>query len=306
MGETPSSIKCVECGSTDLFQDYDAGELVCEHCGVVISDTVINYGPEWRSFERDQWEKRSRVGLPATWTIPDKGLTTTIDHRNRDTYGRELNPEQKASVTRLRRWQKRASLSGNNERNLAFALSELSKVANKLNLPRNVVETASVIYRQFLEKRLTRGRSTQGIASASVYLACRQCNVIRTIEEVSKAANISKKECARNYRFLRRKTSSKVSPVDPVNYIAKLINQLSLSGETESVATKILDQATVIGMTSGRTPMGMAAAAIYLAGILTGERRSQCEIANYSQLTEVTIRNRYRELRRKLCMRVEL
>ena len=297
---------CQECGSGDLIRDYEAGELVCESCGFVISTTLFDQGPEWRAFDEEQREKRTRVGAPLTWTIHDKGLSTAIDWHDRDVYGRKLAPDQKARVYRLRKWHRRSKVSGATERNLAYALSELTKIAYKLTLPKNVLETASVIYRRVVRKRLIRGRSIQGVAAASVYMACRQCDVIRTLEEVSEAAHISKKEGGRNYRFLLRKLETKVPPVEPQNYISKFVSQLTLSGETESIAMMILNKATELKLTSGRGPAGIAAAATYIASTLTDERRTQGEIARGAQVTEVTIRNRYKELTQRLNIEVDM
>lgn len=243
---------------------------------------------------------------PLTWTIHDKGLSTIIDWHDSDVYGRKLKPMEKAHIYRLRKWHRRSKVSGATERNLAFALSELTKVAYKLNLPKNVLETSSVIYRQIVRKRLIRGRSIQGVAAASIYMACRQCSVIRTLEEVAKASSISKKEGGRNYRFLLRRLDTKVMPVNPHNYVSKFVNQLSLSGNTESLAIRILDIASDLKLTSGRGPAGIAAAATYIASLLTDERRTQGEIAKGAQVTEVTIRNRYKELTQKLYITVSL
>jgi len=298
--------RCSECGSTDLVRDYDVGEIVCEKCGFVISTTLLDTGPEWRAFDEEQREKRTRVGAPLTWTIHDKGLSTIIDWHDSDVYGRKLKPMEKAHIYRLRKWHRRSKVSGATERNLAFALSELTKVAYKLNLPKNVLETSSVIYRQIVRKRLIRGRSIQGVAAASIYMACRQCSVIRTLEEVAKASSISKKEGGRNYRFLLRRLDTKVMPVNPHNYVSKFVNQLSLSGNTESLAIRILDIASELKLTSGRGPAGIAAAATYIASMLTDERRTQGEIAKGAQVTEVTIRNRYKELTQKLYITVSL
>ena len=298
--------RCTECGSTDLIRDHEAGELVCERCGFVISSTLLDHGPEWRAFNAEQREKRTRVGAPLTWTIHDKGISTLIGWHNRDVYGRKLNPMQMARVYRLRKWHRRSKVSGSTDRNLVFALSELTKVSYKLNLPRNVLETASAIYRRCIRQRLIRGRSIQGVAVASLYLACRQCSVIRTLEEVSKAAHISKKEGGRNYRFLLRKMQTKVPLVDPKNYVSKFVNYLALSGNTENIALKILDQAIELRLTSGRGPGGMAAAATYIASLLTDERRTQGEIARAAHVTEVTIRNRYKELTQRLDIRVDM
>jgi transcription initiation factor TFIIB len=273
---------------------------------VVITSTLFDHGPEWRAFDEEQREKRTRVGAPLTWTIHDKGLSTIIDWHDRDVYGRKLKPDQKARVYRLRKWHRRSKVSGATERNLAFALSELTKVAYKLNLPKNVLETASVIYRKVVRKRLIRGRSIQGVAAASIYMACRQCNIIRTLEEVAAAAHISKKEGGRNYRFLLRKLETRVPPVDPTSYISKFVNQLTLSGETESIAMQILGQAMELRLTSGRGPAGIAAAATYIASTLTDERRTQGEIAKGAHVTEVTIRNRYKELTQKLNIELDM
>ena len=299
-------VGCQECGSTDLIKDFEAGELVCERCGMVITNTLMDTGPEWRAFDEEQREKRTRVGAPLTWTIHDKGLSTIIDWHDRDVYGRKLKPDQKARVYRLRKWHRRSKVSGATERNLAFALSELTKVAYKLNLPKNVLETSSVIYRKVVKARLIRGRSIQGVAAAAIYMACRQCNIIRTLEEVAAAANITKKEGGRNYRFLLRKLETKVPPVNPTSYVSKFVNQLTLSGETENIAMKILTQATELRLTSGRGPAGIAAAATYIASMITDERRTQGEIAKGAHVTEVTIRNRYKELTQKLNIEMDV
>jgi transcription initiation factor TFIIB len=306
MIESEKITGCPECESNDLIRDNEAGELVCKSCGMVVSSELFSYGPEWRAFNIEQREKRTRVGAPLTWAIHDRGLSTSIDWTGRDFYGRGLKPEQRAQAYRLRKWNRRSKISGGSERNLAYALSELTKVAYKLNLPKNVLETASVIYRQVVRKRLIRGRSIQGVSAASIYMACRQCNVIRTLEEVGNAANISKKESARNYRFLLRKLETRVPPVQAKSYISKFVNQLTLSGNVENLAMQILEQATEMRLTGGRGPAGIAAAATYIASLLTNERRTQGKIARGAHVTEVTIRNRYKELTKKLLIEMDL
>lgn len=297
---------CPECGSTNLIRDYDAGELICKRCGLVVASITLDRGPEWRAFDIEQHTKRTRVGAPLTWTIHDKGLSTVIDWRDRDVYGRKLKPTQKARAYRLRKWNRRSKVSGSTERNLAFALSELTRVTYKLNLPKNVLETASMIYRRVVRKRLIRGRSVQGVTAASIYMACRQCNVIRTMEEVARAANITRKEGGRNYRFLLRKLRTRVPPLDPKRYISKFVSKLTLSGEAETLALEIVDRAVELRLTSGRGPAGIAAAATYMAAVLTGEHHTQSEIAKSAHVTEVTIRNRYKELAQRLDIKVDM
>ncbi|MFQ6086574.1 MAG: TFIIB-type zinc ribbon-containing protein, partial [Candidatus Bathyarchaeia archaeon] len=167
--------QCPECGSDRLMRDYECAEIVCMNCGFVIAAKLADRGPEWRAFNAEQRAKRARVGAPLTYTIHDKGLSTMIDWHDRDIYGKRLSPGQKAQIYRLRKWQRRIRVSDATERNLAFALSEISKIANALNLPKNILETASVIYRRAVKERLIRGRSIQGVTAAAVYVACRQC-----------------------------------------------------------------------------------------------------------------------------------
>jgi len=260
---------CTECGNSNLFRDYETSELVCQACGMVVSSSELNTGPEWRAFDQEQRDKLPRVGAPVTWTIHDKGLSTTIGWQDRDASGRKLSPEERARLYRLRKWHRRSKVSDSTQRNLAHALSEMSKISYKLNLPRNVIETSSMIYRRAIQKQLIRGRTIQSVAVASIYMACRQCGVIRTLEDVAGAANITKKEAARNYRFLLRELKPSVPQVNPRGYISKIVNKLALSGQTEQLAMAILNQASEMKLTSGRGPSGIAAACIYISSQLT-------------------------------------
>jgi transcription initiation factor TFIIB len=303
----PEKVQCCpECGSTRLMRDYECAEVVCMDCGFVITAKIADRGPEWRAFTNEQRAKRTRVGAPLTYTIHDKGLSTMIDWHDRDVYGKSLSPGQKAQVYRLRKWQRRIRVSDATERNLAFALSEITKIANNLNLPKNILETASVIYRKAVKQRLIRGRSIQGVTAAAVYLACRQCKLARTLEEIAQASNVNKKEVGRSYRFLIKELDYFVPPVRPSQYITKFSNQLTMQGKVEEIAHKILATAKELKLTSGRGPTGIAAAASYIASVLTGERKTQREIAEIAQVTEVTIRNRYKELVERLMFQISL
>jgi transcription initiation factor TFIIB len=297
---------CPECGSTRIMRDYECAEMVCMDCGFVIAAKIADRGPEWRAFDDEQRSKRTRVGAPLTFTIHDKGLSTMIDWHDRDIYGKSLSPGQKAQVYRLRKWQRRIRVSDATERNLAFALSEITKIANNLSLPKNILETASIIYRKAVKERLIRGRSIQGVTSAAIYLACRQCGVARTLEEIAQASNVSKKEVGRSYRFLIKELNYSIPPLKPNQYITKFSNQLTMQGKVEEIAHKILTAAKELKLTSGRGPTGIAAAASYIASVLTGERKTQREIAEIAQVTEVTIRNRYKELVERLMFQITI
>jgi len=295
---------CPECGSTRLMRDYECAEIVCMDCGFVVAAKIADRGPEWRAFDDEQRAKRTRVGAPLTYTIHDKGLSTMIDWHDRDIYGKSLSPGQKAQVYRLRKWQRRIRVSDATERNLAFALSEITKIANNLSLPKNILETASVIYRKAVKERLIRGRSIQGVTAAAIYLACRKCGLARTLEEIAQASSVNKKEVGRSYRFLIRELDYSIPPVKPSQYITKFSNQLTMQGKVEEIAHKILAAAKELKLTSGRGPTGIAAAASYIASVLTGERKTQREIAEIAQVTEVTIRNRYKELVERLMFQI--
>ncbi|MBS7627990.1 hypothetical protein KEJ36_04180, partial [Candidatus Bathyarchaeota archaeon] len=195
---------------------------------------------------------------------------------------------------------RRVRLSDASERNLAFALAELSKMSTSLNIPRHILETASVIYRRALKLHLIRGRSIQGMVAAAIYMACRQCGVARTLDEISRVSLLSKKEIGRSYRFMVKELGEFVPPITPLHYVSRFSNQLGIQGKTERLAAHIIKIATEMGLTSGRGPTGIAAAALYVASILNGGRLTQRELAEVANVTEVTVRNRYASLLKHL------
>jgi transcription initiation factor TFIIB len=291
---------CPECSTSNLSRDYERAEIICNMCGLVIEEKIIDNGPEWRAFDHEQRMKRSRTGAPMTNMIHDKGLSTVIDWRNRDSYGKDIPARKRAQMYRLRKWQQRIRVSNATERNLVFALTELDKVASRLNLPRATREQTAVVYRKAVEKGLIRGRSIEGVTAAAIYSACRMHNIPRTLDEISDATRINRKEIGRTYRYVARELGIHLKPSTPIEYVPRFGSELGLSGETQSKAIEILKLAMAKDLTSGRAPTGVAAASIYIATVLIGERRTQREIADAAGVTEVTIRNRYKELAEKL------
>ncbi|MHC1586840.1 MAG: transcription initiation factor IIB [Candidatus Hecatellaceae archaeon] len=304
--ESRVKIVCPECGATRLMNDADQGELVCMNCGYVLDDKIADLGPEWRAFDDEQKVKRTRVGAPLTYTIHDKGLSTLIDWHDKSFMSKELTVTQTSQVFTLRKWQRRVRVADATERNLASALSEMSKISSALNLPKNILETAAVLYRKAVKKKLIRGRSIQGVAAAAIYMSCRKCNVPRTLDEIAQATSVSKKEIGRCYRFLAKELDEFVPPIFPTHYISKISNHLLMKGKAEMVAASILEVASRLRLTSGRGPTGIAAAATYIASVLAGEKKTQREVAMAANVTEVTIRNRYRELMDKIEIIVKL
>ncbi|MEE9237918.1 MAG: transcription initiation factor IIB [Thermoplasmata archaeon] len=299
-------IRCTECSSTNLAYDEARGELVCQGCGLVIDEGMIDQGPEWRAFDMEQGEKRARTGAPMTYTIHDKGLSTTIGWKNKDSYGKSIPTKNRAQLYRLRKWQRRIRVSNATERNLAYALGELDRMASGMGLPRTVRETAAMIYRKAVNKNLIRGRSIEGVVAAALYAACRQEKVPRTLDEIANSSHVTRKEIGRTYRFMTRQLKLRLLPTAPQDYVSRFCSELKLSGEAQSRAMEMLKEATDKELTSGRGPTGVAAAAIYVASILSNERRTQREVADVAGVTEVTIRNRYKELIQKLDIDVEL
>lgn len=298
--------RCPGCSSNHLTRDYERGELVCDECGLVLEEGMIDQGPDWRAFDAEQGEKRARAGAPTTLTIHDKGLSTEIGWKNKDPYGKSIPTRNRAQLYRLRKWQRRIRVSNATERNLAFALAELDRIASAMNLPRNVRETAAMIYRKAVNHNLIRGRSIEGVVAASLYGSCRQCNVPRTLDEIASKSHIGRKEIGRTYRFMTRELKLRLLPTRPQDYVQRFCSELKLKGEVQTKANDILKLATERELTSGRGPTGVSAAAIYIASLQCGERRTQREVAEVAGVTEVTIRNRYKEITEKLNLPVTL
>ena len=274
------TVLCPECGSKYLNKDEYRAELICDDCGLVIEEDLIDYGPEWRAFDSEQREKRARTGAPMTLMIHDKGLSTTLGWGNRDSYGKSIPTRNRAQIYRLRKWQRRIRIADGTEGNLAIALSALDRMASGMGIPRTVRETAAMIYRKAALKKLARGRRIEGIAAAALYAACRQCNVPRTLDEISNVAQIQRREIGRAYRFINRELELKLMPTLPQDYIPRFCSMLKLTAKVQAKVIEILKEATEREITSGRSPTGFAAASLYIASVLCGERRTQREIAD--------------------------
>ncbi|MHC1567900.1 MAG: transcription initiation factor IIB [Candidatus Syntropharchaeia archaeon] len=287
---------CPECDSPNIIRNHERGEIFCEDCGLVIEEGMIDPGPDWRAFDSDQMEKRARAGAPMTYMIHDKGLSTFIDWKNQDSHGKALSSKERVKYHKLREWQKRISVSGSSEKSLVYALSEIERMASALGIPQNVRESAALMYRKMMEKKLVRGRSIEGLATAALYAACRKHGVPRTLDEMSEVSKVSQKEIGRAYRFISRMLGLKLAVSSPVEFVSRFCSKLNLDGEVRAKSMEILQKAEEKELMSGKDPISIVAAAIYIASILCGDHRTQKEVADATGVTEVTIRNRYREL----------
>lgn len=286
--------KCPECQSIHLNINKERGEIVCRDCGLVIEERMIDFSQEWREFENDQ-EKRRRTGAPLSYSRYDQGMGTDVGQKG-DIF--QLKGKGMNKFFRLRKWQYRISTAI--ERNLKLALAELKRVASYLKLPKSVEEEASRVYTMAVQRGLVRGRSMESVVAGALYAACRRHEVPRTLDELSEASGVDKKEVGRTYRFITRELGIRILPSNPVDYIPRFASALKLTAETQSKSVEILELAENSELTSGRGPTGIAAASLYVAALLNNEKRTQREVADVAGVTEVTIRNRYKELFKKL------
>ncbi len=288
--------KCPDCGSTNIYYDEPRGEVICNNCGLVVEEKIVDTSQEMQgSFDGE--EKKGRGGAPLSDQKFDKGLTTNVGEIS-DIY--KLKTDETRKFLRLKKWQERVSTSI--ERNLRLAMSEMRRVASFLNLPPVVRDEASRIYNFVLQRGLVRGRSMESVIAACIYSACRSYAIPRTLDEISNASDVERKEIGRTYRFIVRKMGLKSTPSSPKDYISRFASVLHLSPKTQNEALRILKKAETSELTSGRGPAGIAAAALYVSALLNDEKKTQREVADIAGITEVTIRNRYKELLEKLDM----
>jgi transcription initiation factor TFIIB len=291
---------CPECASKNLVHDSDTGETICGDCGLVLYEQMLDKGPEWRAFTQQEKASRSRVGMPTSYSIHDKGLSTTISQIDKDAMGRRLSLSTRLQMWRLRKWQIRSRVHSSTDRNLAQAMAELERLSSKVSLSQPIKEKAAVIYRKALDKGLVRGRSINAISAAALYAACRKSGSPKALREVAEASIVDKKDVARCYRLLLQELDFHMPISDPLTYVSKIAEKNGVSGKTQGAAIAILRTARQQRFSAGKDPMGMAAAAIYIACVQNNEKITQKDIAEAAGVTEVTVRNRYKALKIQL------
>lgn len=291
--------RCPRCGKGSLVTDNDTGENFCGKCGFVINQEIIESGPEWRSFSKDD-EGKSRAGVPTSLAMHDMGLATIIGQADKDAAGKPLSSSMKNTIERLRTWDSRSQVHEPADRNFRQAFSELSRLKDKLALGDAVIEKAAYIYRKAIEKGLVRGRSISALIASALYAACRDTETPRTLKDIGVASNIKRKDIARCYRLLLKELSLKMPVVDPIKCVSRIASKADLSEKTKREAARILRNAEENKISAGKDPMGLAAAALYVACVSNGENKTQRDVAEAAGVTEVTIRNRYKGLKMAL------
>jgi transcription initiation factor TFIIB len=295
--DTKTKDRCPRCGKGNLVTDTNTGENFCNKCGLVVTDQSVDSGPEWRSFSKEEHEGRSRTGVPTSLAMHDMGLATIIGPTNKDATGKPLSASMRSTIERLRTWDSRSQVHEPVDRNFRQAFSELDRLKDKLAVGDAVIEKAAYIYRKALEKGLVRGRSISALIASALYAACRDTETPRTLKDISNSSNIKRKDIARCYRLLLRELNLKMPVVNPIKCVARIASKASLSEKTKRDASKILKTAEEMKISAGKDPMGLAAAALYVACVTNGENKTQRDVAEAAGVTEVTIRNRYKGLK---------
>jgi transcription initiation factor TFIIB len=289
--------RCPRCGKGSVVTDTNTGENFCGKCGFVLNEENVESGPEWRSFSKEEGENRTRTGTPTSLAMHDMGLATIIGQADKDATGKPLSSTMRSTIERLRTWDSRSQVHEPVDRNFRQAFSELDRLKDKLAVGDAVIEKAAYIYRKALEKGLVRGRSISALIASALYAACRDTQTPRTLKDIGNASNIKRKDIARCYRLLLRELSLKMPVVDPIKCVARIASKAELSEKTKREAARILKTAEENKISAGKDPMGLAAAALYVACVTNGENKTQRDVAEAAGVTEVTIRNRYKGLK---------
>jgi transcription initiation factor TFIIB len=286
---------CTVCDGKKTVTDESTGEVICNKCGTVLVENV-EVSEQPRAFSKEEFESRNQTGAPTSLARHDMGLSTVISRFDKDASGRKLNADMQMIMDRIRVWDNRTQLNTSRDRNLMFASSELSRLKYKLGLTDAVIEKAAYLYRKAQERKLVRGRTKVALVSASIYAACRELSIQRTLKDLSAASGVKLKDLSRCYRLILRELELNPPLLDPTKMVAKVANAANLSEKTTRDATKALALIRDSKGTAGKDPMGLAAAVLYLASLKNNERIGQRELAQAAGVTEVTLRNRAKEI----------
>jgi transcription initiation factor TFIIB len=295
-----TAIMCSMCKSGKTVTDPESGELICRNCGLVISDKAQESRPEWRAFTSEEANDRSRTGIPSSLARHDMGLSTVIGRTDKDASGRAIDISMRSTMGRLRAWDFRTQAHSPTDRNLRQAFSELDRLKDKLRLSDAAVEKTAYIYRKAQERGLVRGRTISAMVGAAIYIACRETGTSRTLKDIAEIGNIKRKDLARIYRTVVMELDLKVPMIDPMKCIVRVANRANLSERTKRMAMSIMKNVTKSRISAGKDPMGLAASVLYLACLNSGESKTQTDIADAAGVTEVTVRNRYKNLKSQL------
>ncbi|SEH64424.1 Transcription initiation factor IIB (TFIIB) [Halopenitus malekzadehii] len=286
---------CPEC---DGRVRPDGTERVCTDCGLVVGEDRIDHGPEWRSFADDDTNPE-RTGAPRTRARHDRGLSTEIGRPTRAT------ARKRRRFARLRTHHNRARIGSKRDRNRVYAFTEIRRLCDVLGVPDGIRDQACTLFESAQDADLLRGRSIEGFAAASVYAATRAANVSRTVPEVCAAAKATADEHAAAFDAMNRELGLPIGAIDPTEYLPRFASTLSCSTAVESRARELADAALEAGLIGGKNPGGVAAACLYTASREHDSGLTQREAADVADVTPVTVRGTYVDLRDQLATAIE-
>ena len=284
----------------EVVSDPETGELIRKDTGEVISDNMLSQGKEWRSFGIEEGANRARTGTPTSLAFHDMGLSTVIGKEATDASGNAIDTDTRMRMSRLRTWDNRSQVHSPTERSLQKAFSILSRLKDRLGLPNHITEKAAYTYRKAQDRGLVRGDTVDSVLAASIYVAARQSGVPRTLDEISEISNVKLKHAARSYRRIVTQLDIKAPIIDPSKYIMKVANKLGFDEKIKRKALELMEKAQKKNILVGKDPLSMAASILYLVNVDEGHHKTQSETAKEAGTTEVTVRNRSKELRQKL------
>lgn len=283
------------CGDPRVFEN-GSGESVCTRCGLVVKGKKFVSTRPRKGTGGNEGGNTAGLGPPKTPAVHDGRLTTAIGRGSKDANGNSFSPKERERARNLRKWQKRARVSDSVERKLAVALIQIDRMASQLGLPRSVRRIASRIYRRALDEGVPHGRSIEEVASASLYAACRESELPRTLREISELSTADGGKIRRAYRTLARELNLSPPPLDPIRYAARLGRELDLPRETRSTAFDLLRELREGGGLPGEAPTGKAAAALYMSSVLTGGNLTQEEVASAADVNRGTVAKGFRKI----------
>jgi transcription initiation factor TFIIB len=294
-------ITCSTCNTKEdkMVTDLVSGEVVCSNCGTVVFDGIEESGKEWTNFN-DRETDKSRIGLPFSLAVHDMNLSTIIGKTNKDSTGQLIDAGMQARMNRLRIWDSRTLFRDSSARNFTTAFILLDKLKDKLGLTSSIVEKTAYTYRKVQEAGLIRGRTIGAVLVACLYISCRELGVSRTIDELAEASNIRRKAIAKIYREIVFHLQRKMPQVNCFQCIDKIANKIQLNERTIRHARDLMKKVLELEFSAGKDPMGFAGAVLYVSLQMDGKTIRQVDIADAAGVTEVTIRNRAKELKNQL------
>jgi transcription initiation factor TFIIB len=280
-----------------VITDPESAEIICSACGAVMLERIQEDRPEWRAFNLEETNDKSRTGTPISLARHDMGLSTIIGRINKDSSGNKIDSQTLSTMKRLRTWDLRTQTADDRSRQQAF--SELHVLKDKLALPDAIVEKSAYIYRKAQEIGLTRGRTISATIGSAVYIACRELQIPKSLREIAVASNIKRRVLSRSYRILTSELDIKIPIIDPIKCIVKVGNKASLNEKTKRQAIDVMNNITKSEISAGKNPMGLAATVLYIACLKTGVNIRQADIAYAAGISEVTLRNRIKDLKER-------